>query len=350
MKKRFIFYLLPVLICCFLMAPAKILAQENSNVGIKVQPSIIEEKVEPGQTFSSVLHASNLGAEKSLYYVIKRDISSLDSEGHPIFAKEGEKTGYEISSWIQITSEAVEISGGGTVDIPYSITVPKDAAPGGHFGSIFLGTDPSRTEESGVGINYQVGTIINLRIAGEASEEARVREFFTDKAVYFKPSIKFTTGIENNGNTLIKPRGPIEIINNFGRKIAVLKMNDDAAAVFPGASRQFELVWSTDEILFGRYQAVMSLAYGDEEIRTISDDLSFWVLPLGIILPSAGAILALFALAYIFAKLHIRKKLRQSGIKDYSWKEKRKHCCGPSLAAIIIFVLAFALVLFILFA
>lgn len=285
-------------------------AQAQEFTGLKVQPAIIEERVDPGQTFSSVLRATNLSSETKAFHIVKRNISGLSSAGAPIFVEE-EKTRFELVSWVSIPEEPITIAGGQTKEIQFSIEVPEDASPGSHFGGIFLSLEPQRPEETGVGIGYQVGTIINLRISGEIFEEAQIREFRTDKAIYGKPEVTFITRVYNPGNVLVRPRGPLEITDLFGKKVAILRVNDKGAAIFPRATRQFETLWQGEGLAFGRHQVVVSLVYGEEGRKTISGVLSFWILPLNIILPVVGGILGLVIAVFILVKLHIRRKLHQ---------------------------------------
>lgn len=331
-----------------------VLADDNA-IGVKVQPSVIEEKVDPGQIFSSVLNATNIAQEAQTFYIVKRDISGLSADGQPNFALEGEATGFELSSWIKVREEPIVILPGETKAIPFSIVIPENALPGAHLGAILMTTSAERPKETGIAIGYQVATIINLRMAGDIVEEALLREFYTDQSVYSQPEVKFTTRVENLGNSVIRPRGPIEISNMFGDNVATLIMNDAAAAILPGAERYFELLWSGDGLSFGRYQAVLSLAYGDDEWKTISDSVSFWVLPLNIILPVTGGMLGLIIIIFGLVKLYIRKKLshfqRISGQKPDIRREGAAMSRALIIAVVLIALIIFFLILlFFLFA
>lgn len=335
--------------------------------GVKIQPSLIEERVDPGQVFSSILRITNLDSETKTFYIIKRNISGLSEQGTPIFADEKEETGYEVSSWIKLSQESVTIPGQMTKEIPFSIRVPREASPGGHFGAIFVTLTPVHPKETGVGVGFQVGTIINLRISGEVVEEAEIREFRTDRAIYRKPEVKFITRVENKGNVLVRPRGPLEITDFFGKKVAILRINDEGAGIFPKTIRPFETSWKGEGLTFGRYQVVMSLVYGEEGRKTISDTLSFWVLPLNIILPIVGGMLGVLLVIVVLVKLHIRRRIRQiqettrgsAGIPlretESVWLDQRKKLALPSklilMAALpLLFILIFLIILFFFFA
>jgi len=283
----------------------------TGEVGLKMQPSIVEEKVEPGQVLPMVLHVTNIGKQEESYYAVTRDISSLAEDGQPVFAKTGEKTGYETSSWIEITKDPVLIQGGEIKDVPFTITVPQNASPGGHFGSIFFIAEADHLKEIGSGIGYQVGTIVNLRVAGDILEDAQIREFRANEKIYEKSDVKFLTRVENLGNTALRTRGPIEITNMFGKKVGSVVMNEEGAAVLPKSDRSYAVVWKDEGFSIGKYDAVMSLNYGDEVKKTISSSVSFWILPQKIILLVLAVVFGLAAALYISVKLYIRKKMRE---------------------------------------
>lgn len=364
--KRILFLCISVFLSVFISVGLnEVKAQEAT--GVRIQPSLIEERVDPGQVFSSILRVTNLDSETKTFYIIKRNISGLTERGEPIFATEQEETGYEISSWIKLAQDSVMIPGKATKEIPFSIVVPSIASPGGHFGGIFVSFTPPRPKETGVGVGFQVGTIINLRISGEVIEEAQIREFRTDKTIYSKPEVKFITRVENAGNVLVRPRGPLEITDFFGKKVATLRVNDEGAGIFPKAVRTFETEWKGEGLVFGRYQVVMSLVYGADGRKTISDTLSFWVLPLNVILPIVGGVLGLILVTIVLVKFYIRRKLRQIQKSTVGMAEDNRGREGiesrydvshsPHFSklmfvtiALILFVLLFLAVLFIFFA
>lgn len=297
-------------------------AQAQELESIRLRPAIIEEPVEAGQTFNAVIDATNLGSGSKTFYILIRDIKGLAEDGKPIFAVKGESTGYEISDWVKIPSDQIVLGSNQTRKINMSIVVPSNATPGSHFGALFVSADPSLPQDTGLGVGYQVGSIISLRVKGDVIEEGSIREFRTDKTIYGKPNVNFLTKVENRGNAVLRPRGPIEITNFFGKKVATITMNDSAGAVLPKTDRTFSVNWDHDGFAFGRYEAVMGLIYGDEARSTITASTTFWVLPTKAILWIAGIILALLLIVFVVIKLIVRRKLKQLGVQQSGGRRK----------------------------
>jgi len=304
-------YVLTLLIASGVFLGSSLAVHAQGSAGIRIAPSIIEEAVDPGETLNLSLRVTNVSAVPITYYFAKKDIKGVTGNGTPIFAEDEEPTDFEVSSWIRFETESIDLDAGEEKEVSFQVIVPADATPGSHFGGIFMVLKPPKLRESGAGVGYEVGTILSLRIAGDTLEEARIREFFSDKTMYSKPEVKFTTTVENIGNVLIRPVGPIEIINIFGEKVDSIRVNSSAGAVLPGVQRTFENNWKGERFTFGRYQVVLSLVYGDDGRKTISQTISFWVLPLRIILPILGVLLTIIVVIYAGVKLHIRRRLKE---------------------------------------
>lgn len=329
---------------------SQVFAQESES--IKIQPTLIEEKVEPGKSFSSILHATNLGSATQTYSVSVQDIESIDDGGHPVFAKEHEPTGLELSSWVKAAKSEITLAPGATGDIPFIVEVPSDASPGGHFGTIFLSTYGEKPKTVGATVGYQVGAILSFQVAGDIKEEARIRQFTSDKTIYGEPKATFHVKVENLGNTLVRPRGLLEIVDMFGKKTVTLNLNDSEAAILPHSVRDFAVTWDDDRVRMGKYQAIASLQYGDAVKHTIFQELSFWVVPSKVVLPILGIIFLVALILYVWVKLYIRKKMKEYGMPKTSKKVSSEAASKSAWVVIAFmgFLLVFLLVMFAVFA
>lgn len=300
-----------------LLSPLAVFAQGAAE-GLQVKPAIIEDNVDLGGFTQYSLTVRNLSSSDRTFYVSTQDIKGLDDAGNPLFAQPGEQTGYELSSWISAPEGAVTLRAGETKTVSFSVHVPNKANPGAHFGAIFLTNTPVASGGNGSAINFRVGTIVSLKIAGDVREQAQLREFSTGKLLYGTGSVDFVAKIENPGNILVRPHGVVEITDMFGRSAGTVEVNQSAAPVFPGSTRKFTAKWDEDGFAFGRYQATGAFSYGETDIKTISGTTSFWVLPLKPIGITLGVLLALIVGMYVMIRIYIRRKLRDMGISDKS--------------------------------
>ncbi len=306
------------LVSLFYISTASLVSAQGS-AGIGISPAIIEpaEQFEPGATAQFVVEVSNLNAEEKTFYLSTRDIIGVRDGGVPIFADStSEKTGYEISDWLTLSAQEIILQPGETKNVAIMMNVPQEVSPGSHFGSMIISAEPPKLRSSGAGIGYEVANIISIRIAGDALESARIRQFSTSQYIYGKTNVDFNVRIENEGNTLIKPIGPLEVKNMFGKQVAMLKFNESQAAIFPKTgrnpegTREFEINWTDESPGFGRYEALLSVVYGEQgSINTISSTVTFWVLPMNIVTPALIGLSVLFLVIFVTVKVYVKRSM-----------------------------------------
>jgi len=331
----------------------------QASEGLNIKPAIVEDNVKPGDSYRFSLAITNIGADDRTFYLSTQDIQGLDDNGLPIFAPQGVATGYELSSWVELPSASITLKAGESTTVALTAHVPNGASPGAHFGAVFLSDKANQPGANGSGVGFNVGSIISLTIAGNITNDAKLREFSTGKVVYGVANVDFNTKIENLGNVLVRPHGVISITDMFGRNVANVEVNDSAAPVFPGSERIYATTWNSDSFAVGRYEAVGSFSYGDTEKKTISGSTSFWVLPLKPIAIFLGIIIGIVLALYVAVKLYIRRKLRDMGMTsasrtDMNFYARKYQRSGSRLIVITLAVflvsVAFLAVLFFMFA
>lgn len=260
--------------------------------GIKLSPSIIEQNVAPGQVMTQAINVSNESGNSMKIYVYLKDFTADGEDGSPKLLAPGTTEGSFMSSWIEVNdANGVDIPAGTSHVFNFKISVPKETGPGGYYGALVFGTkaEDVRTNaaEKGAasGISQQAGSLLLLRVPGEANETAMVRDFTPDKGLYNTPfNVKFLTRIENQGNVHIKPRGLIQITNLFDKEVAMVKVNDPGANVLPKSVRKFNSEWA-DTMGFGRYKATLAMTYGvpvengGNGQQTLTSISYFWIVP-----------------------------------------------------------------------
>ncbi len=316
--------------------------------GIKVIPATIEKLADPGQTLIEEIKVTNVSGEDKEYFVYKRDIIGVEDGGVPIFAEDGaERTGYEITEWISYQAEPLFVKADETVTLPISVAVPENASPGSHFGGIFVSAEPPKMRQMGAGVGYEVASIISIRISGDIIDDARVRSFSTDKLFYSTKDVNFVAKIENQGNILIRPRGPLEVKSMFGGSPKVITVNESLAGVFPGTVRELQFSWNEEGLGFGRYEAILALGYdGQGGQKTIDASLVFWVFPIKVIFPILLGFIAILLIGYFLTRYYINQAVMraQGGRRISTYRYRRQ--VGISRLTFVFVTLMGVLVIF----
>jgi len=282
MKK--IFFVSSFLALIFVLAPI-------SASAITISPPIIEFDARPGDTIVDVIKLYNETTEAQTLTGAVQTFKALNETGAPSFLSPEEST--DLATWLKLDETAVTLAADERKDVLFSINVPADAEPGGHFAGILWTPSGTTTlEGSGVGVTLKTGTLILVRVAGNVSETGRVVGFTADKSSYNYLPANFSVRFENLGNVHLKPVGTIEISNLLGRKVTSLPINGDLSNVLPDSIRKFDATWQkTEEPLgasewqrerenfaWGKYTATLNLDYGVDGQKTTAS-LVFWVFP-----------------------------------------------------------------------
>lgn len=363
LRKYVSIILIAILGICSFVTPVS--AEE---AGVSIKPATIEKTVNPGELKNYSITIENLSSFDQDFYLFTRNIVGVGSGGVPIFAIDNVvSTGFELADWITLSIDEVTIPGGGTVSVGISMNVPESATPGSHFGGVFVSVKPPEIKRSGASVGYQVASIMSIRISGDVVEEASIRQFSTSKYLYGSQNVDFSVRIENSGNVLIKPTGPVEVFNMFGKKIDTFMFNEEnpdkgshTKSVVPAITeqgrenkeniREFNFSWEGEGFGFGRYEVIISPVYGDVGAKkTMSSTVSFWVLPMNIIGPALGVLAVLLLITFIFVRIYISRSLAHihHGRRVIS---RRKKGSSTTLLIIVVLLVVTALFLIVLLA
>ena len=129
-----------------------------------------------------------------------------------------------------------------------------------------------------------------------------------------------------------------------------MTMNESQGGVFPFTKRDFEINWQDENVGFGRYQAILSMVYGEVGRQaTISSTVSFWILPMNIITPALIILAVLLLTAYFGVKLYVRRTIAtMSGGRRLVRSRRRKGGTSALLLVAIVMLAVTAIFLVIL--
>lgn len=99
----------------------------------------------------------------------KSDFEPTGNTGSPRFVRYSELVhpDQQISSWITIDTPGFVIGWNSSQTVNFTIDVPSDATPGGHYGAVFFKNNASETSSGWtVGINVDYGILVLLNVSG----------------------------------------------------------------------------------------------------------------------------------------------------------------------------------------
>jgi hypothetical protein len=289
-------------------------AQEG--LSLRISPPILEIEVEPGNTYSDYIKVENLDEFESItLYPQVVSFKAKGEEGAQEFIEDSEETStYSLSQWMNISTDTLEIKPLERVVLPFTINIPLDAEPGGRYGAVLLGNQPSTEEElaNNVSLGAKSGTIILARIAGDITESAKINSFNTDKDFYKYPPVDFELVVENTGNVHVKPLGAIEITNIFGKVVDEVTINEGLGNVLPDSTRKFSTTWDREGFTLGRYKAALSLKYGEQSENYMTDILTFWVVPVKEVAIGLAVLVVVILLIILLIKSYNKRIVKKA--------------------------------------
>jgi len=273
----------------------------------------MEPNVKPGEQADFVIRVNNPTSNLIENNVYAKDFRSNGETGQPSFyTSTDENDKYAISKWITFNQSKIALAPGQIVEFKFTLSVPKDAEPGGHYGAVFFADAPPDIESgtSQVALSSMIGTLILAKVPGDVVESGLVQDFTSDQFLYLKNKVALDLRLTNTGNVHFKPSGEILIKNIFGSVVEQVSLNKENGNVLPSSTRKFSTNWDSKKFLFGRFTAEAKILYGDN--KTLSSKTSFWIIPL-------WAIIVLFSLIVIIVVLiilSITRKKRKNKVKS----------------------------------
>lgn len=265
---------------------------------LTLTPVRLEIAGDPGQTLTKEMTLINERTTAETYYVSYANFEAQGETGNPSFVEPKD----DIGTWIKAPG-SVFLAPGTSQVVSLTITIPKTAEPGGHFGTIFWGTTPNDLAPGQVAIGAKTGMLVLLRVSGAISEKGGLLEFATKNKQKFYTSlpVDFYYRFENAGTDRIKPIGSIKMRDTIGITAATVPGNPVDGNILPKSIRRFETTWqgkdgtkllseAVDEnffdkvqreyrnFAFGHYTADLKLAYGTSG-QVARGSFSFWVFP-----------------------------------------------------------------------
>ena len=239
---------------------------------ITVGPGKLELSANPSDILGGEISLFNETDKAGTFYVSFEKF--IEKDGQRVFLPDEESL---IAEWIEIP-ESIFLNAGERKKVPFTLRVPENAPPGGHFSVAWWSTVPPEGGTGGVGIAVRAGILMFLRVSGEVTEEVDIL-YSPNQSIIGSLPLSFEVTFKNLGNVHLKPLGNIVIRDLFGRTKGIVPINPQRFNVLPESQRTFIVKWQEEGIFFGPYRATLELNYGLDDSREFKKTILVWVLP-----------------------------------------------------------------------
>jgi hypothetical protein len=236
---------------CFTLVSVPVgAAPDPDSESITMSPTSRSYRVDAGKSINDKLTIVNDGAKAYDFLVYARPYSVSNEAYDPNFT--ATPTNADVYGWVQFPKTKYHLESGKSTTVDFTINVPAAATPGGHYGVIFVETQPAANEAipaSGVIRKKRVGSIIYATVNGAyktAGEAVSAEIPFWQ----VQPPLHTTVTAKNTGNTDFTDSVRLTVKDVFGN------VKYDATKdyqVLPQTTRKINLDWSSSS-WFGFYK------------------------------------------------------------------------------------------------
>lgn len=272
----------------------------NTASALTLSPTRFEIKANPGDIIEEEVMLINEEDSTETFYSSYANFEAQGESGSPAFTvpKEG------LGTWIKTEAPAFTVSPGEQRPVKFTITIPKDAEPGGHFAVVFWGT--SAPDQNGkIGVGAKTGALVLVSVAGDVEIKGGLLSFATKAKQFFYKTlpVSFEYRFQNEGGDRIKPQGTISISDTLFIPAKKLDANPIEGNILPNSIRKFNIDWVNYErpldyipsdsfmgkywenvayewknFALGLYSARLKIAYG-EPVQYARKTIFFFVFP-----------------------------------------------------------------------
>jgi len=266
MKRLIVFTILAVLVLGFFPL--------GYSQALTIGPPKFEFSADPGETLTGKINLRNEMEQTMTWYSSFESFSMKGESGEPQFSGKREN----LASWIETDPRQITLGPGEGGTTSFTIQVPEDADPGGHYAAIFWGTAPAEgVSGGGIGVVSRMAVLVLLNVSGDVIESGEVSNFRASGKVFAHLPVNFSLNFRNTGTVHLKPEGEIVIQNIFGKTTEVLSVSTEGHYILPGYKRGLSAVWEKEGFTIGYYKAILNLQFGEK--GTSQAKTSFWVIP-----------------------------------------------------------------------
>lgn len=240
-------------------APYAFATEEAVLESITLSPVAKRYQLKAGEARTDELTVVNDGKEAYDFIAYAKPYSVANEDYNPDFNTESSNG--DAYRWVKFEQPKYRLEAGASTTVRYTLTVPEDAAPGGHYGVLFVETQPKPPAGGGNAVvrKKRVGAILYATVQGTYRTGGQ-QESLDLPFLQFAPPLRATLKTSNDGNTDFINSVTFRVSDIFG----TLKHEEKKDyPILPQTARKMKLEWK-DATSFGLYKVDISSEFLDQ--------------------------------------------------------------------------------------
>jgi len=234
-------------------------ADESILESITLSPVAKRYELKAGETKTDELTVVNDGVEPYDFITYAKPYSVASENYAPDFITEASNS--DAYRWVKFDQPKYHLEAGASTTVRFTVTVPSDAAPGGHYGVLFVETQPKPPVGGGNAVvrKKRVGAILYATVQGTYRTGGQ-QESLDLPFLQLSPPLTATLKTSNDGNTDFIDSVTFRVSDIFG----TLKYEEKKDyPILPQTARKMILEWK-DATSFGFYKVDISSKFLDQ--------------------------------------------------------------------------------------
>jgi hypothetical protein len=243
-------------------------AVELPDISVTLSPSRTQLELPAGTTYKGMLTIINSGASAYGFTVYTAPYSmSVETYDQPDFLTKKPRS--DLHEWLTIEKKQFNLKSGETTTVPYTLELPRNASPGGHYGAVFIEVLPTQKEQEEIATGNRIdrkkrlGTIFYTTVQGAVTRKGQIGASIVPLWQYAPPLIA-ERRVKNIGNTDFMINYSMTVKDVFGRQ----KFSETKEfPILPQTTRKVKLEWSKS-VWYGLYKVETKTSFLTEQYRT----------------------------------------------------------------------------------
>lgn len=244
-----------------------------SQSALAVSPAIIEKVLEPGKPTGFAIAVNNI---TSFPLPVKGFVRDMTVQGMQL--DEAAKEKLDASRWFSIEEPDFILQPHQARTIRGTINTPNDAAPGGHYATIYF--QPLVPQEAlsaaTAYISSRVGALAFLVVKGDIERKAALSKSLSADAPMGHGPIAFSFTVTNTGNVHVLPSGAVTVYDWQGKKVGSLDI--PPGLILPNTAKTYDFEWQPPQLI-GKYTAELAVKYDASQPPLTAKSGNVFVVP-----------------------------------------------------------------------